>query len=867
MSDINNYEFLDYEGLRHFKGKIDELLKNNNIFYMGICASKPEDTNKTVKNDLIKDYNLDKTNIISISFGHKVPANSTLNINNTGAKPIYYNNSAISNNIIKGNYEVATFLYQDDKYYLISLNREYTNYSMGHIYLISYTNEGYSQHTCSIPSSVSSEFSLEPGCIFSVYFNVAGVMANSTLKIGNFAAKPIYYQNKSITDNIIKKGDTAIFFYYDDKYYLIGLTTLRTMEGAKSTSAGQSGLVPAPAAGDETKFLRGDGSWAEVESSGIPETINSITLQNQLTTPKIILTNDDGNIVATGQSLDGNGIYKLDNINTINSEFITVDDITINTNLKVNTGIDALKQTLNIQDINATNKIKSNTIEITDTANIVSLVVTGDTVCNGDIEVDVCVKTPQINDEDTDTLKIYGSLEITGDKIYNVKYYGAIGDGEANDTDAIQKAVNLAIANNGTVYFPNGTYKITSTIYCGGNFDKEDPLSEINHLGIKGEAYSRIIANMKANVFDFNANVQYLKVENLYFEATSQTYASKIFKFRGYLWNSAFEHIQANGCGGFIETRLTGNQDVKYNETDTEPIFGADIDDVWFNNITVILNKGEGIDNIINNCCIGFKIGSGSSVWLNNIRVEGQVSDDLDINGYRNTYYNCAAVYLFGDMGGFFVNDCDFIVNNYGLYISQKTYVTTPKRTQILTAVNRELFITSSCFDTCIYGIYNEANVDYLSISNAWIASNKNCGIYMGGSGLGFFESPTPGKLIINGGTIYNNSNSTFQPGTDKAGLTIHGFFDTILVTGVHFNNNGMSFNYLLADNIGRCVLQGCTFSGSSAQYAIWSAFNQENLATSPEGPIYAINCIKKSGLIIAAQPGTLLETAPTLFS
>lgn len=38
------------------------------------------------------------------------------------------------------------------------------------------------------------------------------------------------------------------------------------MVGATSQTAGQGGTVPAPSAGDETKFLRGDGTWVVVES-------------------------------------------------------------------------------------------------------------------------------------------------------------------------------------------------------------------------------------------------------------------------------------------------------------------------------------------------------------------------------------------------------------------------------------------------------------------------------------------------------------------------------------------------------------------------------------------------------------------------
>lgn len=39
-----------------------------------------------------------------------------------------------------------------------------------------------------------------------------------------------------------------------------------TMEGATTSAAGTRGLVPAPAAGDNLNFLRGDGTWATVST-------------------------------------------------------------------------------------------------------------------------------------------------------------------------------------------------------------------------------------------------------------------------------------------------------------------------------------------------------------------------------------------------------------------------------------------------------------------------------------------------------------------------------------------------------------------------------------------------------------------------
>jgi hypothetical protein len=54
--------------------------------------------------------------------------------------------------------------------------------------------------------------------------------------------------------------------------------------------------------------------------------------------------------------------------------------------------------------------------------------------------------------------------------IVSVKDFGAAGDGSTDDTNAIQYAINdVASAGGGTVYFPYGTYKITSALtFTGG---------------------------------------------------------------------------------------------------------------------------------------------------------------------------------------------------------------------------------------------------------------------------------------------------------------------------------------------------------------------------------------------------------------
>jgi hypothetical protein len=55
----------------------------------------------------------------------------------------------------------------------------------------------------------------------------------------------------------------------------------KDFDGATSSTAGEKGMVPAPAAGDNGKFLRGDGTWADafVVSTTTPTTPNVIWIK------------------------------------------------------------------------------------------------------------------------------------------------------------------------------------------------------------------------------------------------------------------------------------------------------------------------------------------------------------------------------------------------------------------------------------------------------------------------------------------------------------------------------------------------------------------------------------------------------------
>ena len=54
-------------------------------------------------------------------------------------------------------------------------------------------------------------------------------------------------------------------------------------------------------------------------------------------------------------------------------------------------------------------------------------------------------------------------------KVFNVKSYGAVGNGSTDDRTALNNANTAAAASGGTVYFPGGTYRVASALTFSSN--------------------------------------------------------------------------------------------------------------------------------------------------------------------------------------------------------------------------------------------------------------------------------------------------------------------------------------------------------------------------------------------------------------
>lgn len=125
--------------------------------------------------------------------------------------------------------------------------------------------------TCSTAADTAAKtvactgFSLATGSEITVKFTVTNTAANPTLNVNSTGAKAIYYRGAAISAGYLAANRTYTFRYNGTQYELVGdidtNTTYSNMTAATADAAGKAGLVPAPAAGKQASFLRGDGTW------------------------------------------------------------------------------------------------------------------------------------------------------------------------------------------------------------------------------------------------------------------------------------------------------------------------------------------------------------------------------------------------------------------------------------------------------------------------------------------------------------------------------------------------------------------------------------------------------------------------------
>ncbi len=248
-----------------------------NIAY-GTCSTDAATAAKVVTISGNTNWKLAVGSIIVVKFTNTSTAtNVTLNVNNTGAKSIWYNTGVFASNssIVNGAAGRFTAYMYDGTYWVwltngADANTTYTNAALGQGYGTCATAEATTAKVVTLAS-----YALTVGGIVAVKFTY-NVPASSTLNVNSKGTKAIFYRGAAITANVIKAGDIATFIYDGTQYHL--LTVDRDVDTNTDTKATQTNtttnadyrVVLSTNANDttETNTLRKSGNFTANPSTG-----------------------------------------------------------------------------------------------------------------------------------------------------------------------------------------------------------------------------------------------------------------------------------------------------------------------------------------------------------------------------------------------------------------------------------------------------------------------------------------------------------------------------------------------------------------------------------------------------------------------
>lgn len=207
-------------------------LDNTNVAYC-TCSTAAATAAKVISITGNTNWVLKAGSRITVKFSATNTAkNPTFNVNNTGAKSVWYNTELITTSNL-GYAGTANrpmeFVYDGTQYMFVGWsldnNTTYSNQSLGN---------GYG--TCSTAAATVAKvvtlsgYSLVTNGTVAVKFTYA-VPASATMNINSKGAKAIYYKGSAIKAGVILAGDLAFFMYNGSQYHLIGIDRAITATG------------------------------------------------------------------------------------------------------------------------------------------------------------------------------------------------------------------------------------------------------------------------------------------------------------------------------------------------------------------------------------------------------------------------------------------------------------------------------------------------------------------------------------------------------------------------------------------------------------------------------------------------------------
>ena len=200
----------------------------------GLCSTSSSTANKEVT-IADKDFSLITGARVTVNFqNNNSAANPTLNVNQSGAKPIYYTKKALPSNAYWVAGDIIDFIYDGTNWNIITETSPRADKLTTTRYIdgVAFNGTGNIEHhgVCTTAANKAEKtvsiagtnnFLLTTGAKIVVRFTKENATANPTLNVDGTGAKPIYYQGKLLKAEYFWGAEDIITFIYDNDYWHI----------------------------------------------------------------------------------------------------------------------------------------------------------------------------------------------------------------------------------------------------------------------------------------------------------------------------------------------------------------------------------------------------------------------------------------------------------------------------------------------------------------------------------------------------------------------------------------------------------------------------------------------------------------------
>lgn len=384
-----------------------------------------------------------------------------------------------------------------------------------------------------------------------------------------------------------------------------------------------------------------------------------------------------------------------------------------------------------------------------------------------------------------------------GELLFNVRDYGAAGDGVTDDLASVNATITAVVAaGGGIVYFPPGTYLLSNT--------QHQTASNMGFVGAGSASVIKFATNATTPVWQFSG-VTNVAVRNLTIDFGSQTFSIASLQFDGTCSDIAIEHVRFKN----------GKRPIIIAPNNTDVVNRVRIDHCYFDSgttLSAVFAGGTGgavvTDVLVSNCHVvqvGGTLGNHAFhiTGATKVKVVNNVVDDTIDTSCM--IIACTDVTISGNtfaqqQVGIFAGNGSHRVRIYGNDVTSPNDEGIALYDAATFGPSTELAVTGNTIHDCASTGVDVSDVNYVTITGNTI---RRCGQ---NTGLGSVQRTGISVKINTGGA---------NRGCNHVAITNNVVFDDA-------GSPKMQYGILVQTPITGLVVRGNDVSGATTTNVLW---------------------------------------------